>query len=661
MKQIWIYFIILIFNMCTLQADTVVEDALLSKTDYTLMGTFGQHDFAEKESAFDWAFTMLSSGKSYQLQGNNPSDNDVFGWKEVTIETPQAAWYMFQLSGDVDGDGSSKFDWVLVSTNLEKKAAYKLAGVASNGTFQYSEKLNIDYYISGTSLTTGPPNSLTEEISTLLPRFVIKTINAAYIDFEFDIDIGNPIKPRVHYYYTLNGKNDISVSDIKAYSPVWKAGNAAIRVVPNTKVKVLAVLYADDNTKSFADAKTSVSEHNEKLMSTSIELSTVSFIAVAANTKVLEENSWSIRVEGSNAPYSYSILWGDLSSDNGVLDQAADFSATHTYAESGNYTITVNITDSEGGVTSISTQTNVTASLSTPTISGPTTLILSEAATWSVNFEGGIAPYKASVNWGDTSATQTYTSNSNAFSLSHTYTQSGTYMFSVTLTDSEGATQSKNYSVSLASEVLTPLSISAITGSTQLQREETGTWTVQLNGGTAPFEAYVNWNDNTSTEPYSSSNRVFTISHGYAQYGSYTFNVAVTDAAGISHTKNHTVVLEEPVPLEAPSFTYTLDTTCTDALGSSTGQYTGTITRNSDNTLSITGSDNQVFTTSLTGDAFSYSQTILSDPVNNISVTDVFAGTVTLDSINNILTGSGTHTLEVSDGSLSCTGTWSSD
>jgi len=61
---------------------------------------------------------------------------------------------MFALGDDIDGDGSQKFDWVLLSTNMEKKAAYKLKGETASGTFDYSNKLDIDYSVNGNSITT---------------------------------------------------------------------------------------------------------------------------------------------------------------------------------------------------------------------------------------------------------------------------------------------------------------------------------------------------------------------------------------------------------------------------------------------------------------------------------------------------------------------------
>ena len=134
-------------------ADVLTQVALIDNTNHTLSGTFGKYDFVNVESAFDWVFTT-ADGVSYQLKGKEPSDTDAFGWKAVDITAPTPKWYMFSI--DIDGDGKiSKFEWVLLSADAEDKAAYKLAGANDNGTFKYSNKLNIDYKISDTAITTG--------------------------------------------------------------------------------------------------------------------------------------------------------------------------------------------------------------------------------------------------------------------------------------------------------------------------------------------------------------------------------------------------------------------------------------------------------------------------------------------------------------------------
>lgn len=107
---------------------------LLNGHIYDVAGTFGQYDFPEAEQAFDWAFTA-PEGTVYQLQGVAATPESVFGWKPVDIPVPVPAWYMLYLGEDADGDGNTKFDWVLVNTAAD--AVYKLAGVTETGNFDY--------------------------------------------------------------------------------------------------------------------------------------------------------------------------------------------------------------------------------------------------------------------------------------------------------------------------------------------------------------------------------------------------------------------------------------------------------------------------------------------------------------------------------------------
>jgi hypothetical protein len=154
MKTVTSFLLSLIFTLTFLHASSIEEttqNALIKQGSYQVSGTFGIYDFSDSDVAFDWAFT-LSNGTSYQLQGNRPSDDNIFGWKEVNIVTPTPVWYMFFLGEDVDGDGTRKFDWVLLSTDMSNKAAYKLKGETSSGNFDYSKKLDIDYSVDGSNI-----------------------------------------------------------------------------------------------------------------------------------------------------------------------------------------------------------------------------------------------------------------------------------------------------------------------------------------------------------------------------------------------------------------------------------------------------------------------------------------------------------------------------
>ncbi len=126
------------------EGDLNLQVHLLATQELAVSGEFSQYDFIGVESAFDWTFTT-PSGVVYQLQGNAPTANDVFGWKKVTVTPNEASWYMSYL-GDWDSDGNSKFDWILVSNG--SNAVYKLSGVTDSGNFAYSSKIDVPYTVS---------------------------------------------------------------------------------------------------------------------------------------------------------------------------------------------------------------------------------------------------------------------------------------------------------------------------------------------------------------------------------------------------------------------------------------------------------------------------------------------------------------------------------
>jgi hypothetical protein len=126
----------------------VAVEAVRAK-EYTFQGVFSSYAFTRTASdPFNWVF-IDPAGNAYQLHGNTPNSRDVFGWKATTIEEePTPNWYMFSLGEDIDGDGSTKFDWVIVSADSQNKQAYKLAGATDKDTFLYSERLDVDYELS---------------------------------------------------------------------------------------------------------------------------------------------------------------------------------------------------------------------------------------------------------------------------------------------------------------------------------------------------------------------------------------------------------------------------------------------------------------------------------------------------------------------------------
>ncbi|MEA1919737.1 MAG: hypothetical protein U9N52_07850 [Campylobacterota bacterium] len=129
------------------ELEETVAGLLISQESYMIGGSFGRHDFAGVERAFDWAFTT-PRGSSFQLQGVPATSGDVFGWAEADIPTPTPAWYMFPLNVDMDDDGSMMFDWILASADMNNKMVVKLSGVSRTGEFLYSHQIDVDYSVS---------------------------------------------------------------------------------------------------------------------------------------------------------------------------------------------------------------------------------------------------------------------------------------------------------------------------------------------------------------------------------------------------------------------------------------------------------------------------------------------------------------------------------
>lgn len=122
---------------------TDLYSVLLESNGYSIDGKFGSYDFSEVEQAFDWVYES-SNGSFYQFRGAASTNDNVFGWRAIEPLYINPSWYMISLGSDLDGDGSTKFDWVLLGVG--SRSVYKLAGVNADGTFKYL-KLNVEYQL----------------------------------------------------------------------------------------------------------------------------------------------------------------------------------------------------------------------------------------------------------------------------------------------------------------------------------------------------------------------------------------------------------------------------------------------------------------------------------------------------------------------------------
>ncbi|HUW56747.1 MAG TPA: PKD domain-containing protein [Planctomycetota bacterium] len=161
-------------------------------------------------------------------------------------------------------------------------------------------------------------------------------------------------------------------------------------------------------------------------------------------TEIFFDGSASSDVEGDDL----SHLW-----DFGDGETASGATATHTYADDGEYTVTLTVNDGNGG-SSIDALT-VTVDNVAPTVqilTEPQTLYQYEDMSLSARFTdvGIVDTHAASIAWGDGTITPGVVDPlEGTVTGGHHYTASGTFTVTVTVTDDDGGTSSATLTVTV--------------------------------------------------------------------------------------------------------------------------------------------------------------------------------------------------------------------
>jgi hypothetical protein len=250
--------------------------------------------------------------------------------------------------------------------------------------------------------------------------------------------------------------------------------------------------------------------------------------------------------------FTATINWGDGISTTGTVasDGSGGFVVTgsHTYAEDGNYSLMVTISDKGGAGTSASSSAQV-ADAALTAMGSPVSAVEGSAfsgvvATFTdADPNGTASDFSAVITWGDGHTSNgTITSNSNGgFSVSgvNTYAEEGPYTIGVQIKDAGGSSTNSSSTATVADASIqgTSVTISTIEGSSF-----TGTVATFVDSYTAgqatDFSATISWGDGSNTPgsiiPLGNGQYAVRGSHTYTDEGKFSVGVQISDSGKAS-------------------------------------------------------------------------------------------------------------------------------
>ncbi len=304
----------------------------------------------------------------------------------------------------------------------------------------------------------------------------------------------------------------------------------------------------------------------------------------AANTALTWSSTFSdAGVPGTAANYTAAIVWGDgTANTNGTITaipgDGYSVTATHTFTRSGVYAPRVTVTDNRGGTGAATGSANISGPAETPlavtgvartgyegTPIGNTAVATFTDPNVYASGPRPVAQYTAPIDWGDGSATTNGTVVFNAatgvFTVNgnHIYAKDGSYTVTVTPVSLAGTTGTGSATATIADADTMPLpvqpappaqpvaspplksakgtTLSGVEGSSISGVVASFSDPRNAYGDASHFTATINWGDGSPATAgvitqLSYTRYTVSGSHAYAQHGSYTASVVVSDAGG---------------------------------------------------------------------------------------------------------------------------------
>lgn len=520
----------------------------------------GAHTFAE-EGNFGISVTLTDAGGAFSTSvphfavhdASLSSSGSSFSTVEGTTFSGNLATFSDSDPNGMLSDYSATIGWGDGSSSAGTIIADGLGGYIVSGSHTYLEEGSFTIQVfpldvggagaptSATatvtdaplSSTAGPSISGTESaaVSGVLATFNDSDPNATAGDYTATIDWGDATTSAGTI--AANGGGGFSVSG----SHVYEEGSFTIKVTITDAGGATTVA-----TTSATIADAAITGTGKSLLITTEANPFTGPVATFQDSDP----------QAVLSDYTAIINWGDGTTSPASLVNGPNYvqaSGTHTYAEEGNYNVTVTLTDAGGAAASAVSPMNVG---DTALTGSAITFAPLENATFSGKVgtftdsdpNGTLSDYSAVITWGDaTSSSGTITPDGHGgyiVSGSHLYFEEGTYNVNVIPSDVGGAAASITMTITVGDAPLTSspgAALSATEGSSV--SGVVATFDDPSPSGTA-WTATIDWGDHTTSAGTVATGAFggFTVTgtHTYAEEGRYPVTVTITDDGGSTTT-----------------------------------------------------------------------------------------------------------------------------
>ena len=259
---------------------------------------------------------------------------------------------------------------------------------------------------------------------------------------------------------------------------------------------------------------------------------------------------------GAQDVHTVKILWGDGTAEQNVIlvAGAREFTVSHQYPDdkptgtsADVHSITARVSD--GTVDSVSRSVNVTVANVAPTFGSLTLsgVTLTEGASLAINGSvtdpGSLDVHSVSVDWGDGSPAQNLSlSLAKLFAGNHVYVIPGRYNVATTASDDDGGMviSVRVVTVEDLPPVIAPLNSGSVAAGAVFTR--TGSFT-DLTGPEDSWTATVAYDNGPLLPLPLATNKTFNLQQVFANAGTHSVTVVVTDNFGRSDTETFAVAV----------------------------------------------------------------------------------------------------------------------